>query len=131
MLLGLVFRPMQAIVGTPPGSWWSTKKFYFFDVGVSNAIADRFNVRPKTSDYGKSLEHLIFCELRSALLFGILGTRAPRDFRALLALADAAPKMRKLLICEEPARRNTRRRWPGGQARFSKQTLSNWLLKPR
>jgi predicted AAA+ superfamily ATPase len=42
-------------------------KFYFFDVGVVNALQDRFNIAPRTAEYGQALEHLIFLELQAYL----------------------------------------------------------------
>lgn len=45
----------------------SAAKFYFFDIGVSNHLAGRTAVRPKTELFGKCFEHLIFTELRAWL----------------------------------------------------------------
>ena len=45
----------------------STPKFYFFDIGVVNALQGRFQIAPRTSEYGQALEHLIFLELQSYL----------------------------------------------------------------
>jgi predicted AAA+ superfamily ATPase len=45
----------------------TTPKFYFFDIGVVNALQDRFHITPKTAEYGKALEHLIFLELQAYL----------------------------------------------------------------
>ncbi len=39
-------------------------KFYFFDVGVSNYLARR-KPQPGTPEFGKSLEHLVWMELRA------------------------------------------------------------------
>ncbi len=47
----------------------STPKFYFFDLGVTNALLSRFSVTPGTAEYGKAIEHLIFCELRAYLAY--------------------------------------------------------------
>ena len=43
----------------------SSAKFYLFDVGVANALTGRSDLRPRTAEFGKALEHLIFCELRA------------------------------------------------------------------
>ncbi|MBF0104418.1 MAG: ATP-binding protein [Deltaproteobacteria bacterium] len=45
----------------------STSKFYFFDVGVSNFLAGRNNIQPKSELYGKVFEHFIFTELCACL----------------------------------------------------------------
>ncbi|OFZ80919.1 MAG: hypothetical protein A3K03_11955 [Bdellovibrionales bacterium RIFOXYD1_FULL_44_7] len=43
----------------------ATPKFYFFDTGVANYLTGRKNLANKTIEYGKALEHFIFCELRA------------------------------------------------------------------
>ncbi len=43
----------------------SSAKFYFFDVGVANALTGRSDLHPRTAEFGKALEHLIFCEIRA------------------------------------------------------------------
>lgn len=45
----------------------STAKFYFFDVGVANTLAQREAIKPKTELLGKAFEHLIFTELQAYL----------------------------------------------------------------
>lgn len=45
----------------------SSPKFYFFDVGVANILRGVSSVQPKTSEFGKQLEHLVYCELKAAL----------------------------------------------------------------
>lgn len=45
----------------------TTPKFYFFDVGVSNVLAGRKNIKPKTELFGNALEHFIFMELTAYL----------------------------------------------------------------
>ncbi len=47
----------------------TTAKFYFFDVGVSNFLAGRKGIRPKTELFGKVLEHFLFIELKAALSY--------------------------------------------------------------
>ena len=42
-----------------------TSKFYFFDIGVVNAILGRWEIREKSTQYGENLESWIFHELRS------------------------------------------------------------------
>lgn len=43
----------------------SAPKFFFFDIGVVNALQGRFQIAPRTAEYGKALEHLIFLELQA------------------------------------------------------------------
>ena len=40
-------------------------KFYLFDLGVTNALLNRFDVSIESDIFGKSLEHLIFLELKA------------------------------------------------------------------
>lgn len=47
----------------------SISKFYFFDVGVANNLAGRFNIETKSELFGKCFEHFIFCEIRSFLSY--------------------------------------------------------------
>jgi len=63
-LLGYQLPPFRK---TPTRKAVATAKFYFFDVGVVHALMGREGVRPRTSEYGRALEHLIFLELRAYL----------------------------------------------------------------
>jgi predicted AAA+ superfamily ATPase len=63
-LLGYQLPPFRK---TPTRKAVATAKFYFFDVGVAHALMGREAVRPRTSEYGRALEHLIFLELRAYL----------------------------------------------------------------
>jgi predicted AAA+ superfamily ATPase len=45
----------------------TTEKFYFFDVGVTNALVERWAVSPRTPEYGRVLEHLIEREVRASI----------------------------------------------------------------
>jgi predicted AAA+ superfamily ATPase len=63
-LLGYQLPPFRK---TPTRKAVATAKFYFFDVGVVHALMGREDVRPRTSEYGRALEHLIFLELRAYL----------------------------------------------------------------
>ncbi|QQR82003.1 MAG: ATP-binding protein [Deltaproteobacteria bacterium] len=47
----------------------TTSKFYFFDVGVSNFLAGRKNIKPKTELFGKTLEHFIYTEIKAYLSY--------------------------------------------------------------
>jgi predicted AAA+ superfamily ATPase len=42
-------------------------KFYFFDIGVVNALARRGLIQPKSELFGKAFEHLLVLELRAYL----------------------------------------------------------------
>ncbi len=115
----------------------ATAKFYFFDVGVAHAVVGREAVQPRTSEYGRALEHLIFLELRayldytrnrSALTFWRTHTKhevnfligdavaievkakeqvMDRDLRGLRALAEELPSLRKIVVSNELWRRTT------------------------
>lgn len=112
-------------------------KFYFFDVGVANALVGRWEVPPRSEAFGRALEHLIFLELRShldytrsdsPLTFWRTRTRQEVDFvigdevaievkagsritrrdtKGLLALAEEVPLKRKIVVCTERQRRTT------------------------
>jgi predicted AAA+ superfamily ATPase len=47
----------------------STAKFYFFDVGVCNHLAERKILSPRSELFGKVLEHFIFTEIRAFLSY--------------------------------------------------------------
>jgi predicted AAA+ superfamily ATPase len=47
----------------------STAKFYFFDVGVCNHLAERKILSPSSELFGKVLEHFIFTEIRAFLSY--------------------------------------------------------------
>jgi hypothetical protein len=47
----------------------SFSKFYFFDIGVSNCLAGRMNIKPKTDYFGKAFEQFIFLELKAYLSY--------------------------------------------------------------
>lgn len=59
-LIGRMVEPYQRTKKRKPVS---TGKFYFFDLGVGNALRGSSELTPKTEAYGKALEHLIFTEL--------------------------------------------------------------------
>lgn len=63
-LIGEVLEPWKGGKKRKPAS---AGKFYFFDVGVRNALAGIRTVTPGTEQYGKALEHFIYCELRAWL----------------------------------------------------------------
>lgn len=109
----------------------TTAKFYFFDVGVAHALKKNFEVSEGTVEFGKAFEHLVFCELDAWISYRrsdealtywrtrnqlevdfVLGERmaievkAKRtvratDLKALHALGEEFPKMRKIVVCLE------------------------------
>jgi uncharacterized protein len=133
-LLGYQLLPYRK---TPTRKAVVTAKFYFFDVGVAHALMGREQVHPRTTAYGRALEHLIFLELkayldytrnRAALTFWRTHTQqevdflvgdtiaievkakehvADRDLRGLRALAEEIPLSRKIIVSNEAWRRTT------------------------
>ncbi len=63
-LIGDLLPPFQR---TPTRKAVMTEKFYFFDVGVTNALVERWAVSPRTPEYGRVLEHLIEREVRASI----------------------------------------------------------------
>ena len=63
-LIGSVLEPFT---GTVKRKAISTAKFYFFDIGVSNILAERSYIKLKTELFGKAFEHFIFLELKAYL----------------------------------------------------------------
>jgi uncharacterized protein len=109
----------------------SHAKLYFFDVGVANALAGRTQIRERSDDFGRALEHLVFCELRAWLSYNrdgrplsfwrsidgaevdfLVGDEiavevksgarvAPRDLSGFSKLADEVKLRRRILVCTE------------------------------
>lgn len=44
-------------------------KFFFFDVGVVNALAQRGEIKPRSELFGRCFEHFLFLELRAYLSY--------------------------------------------------------------
>jgi len=63
-LVGNLLSPFQQ---TRTRKAVATEKFFFFDVGVTHALLERWSVSPRTPEYGRVLEHLIERELRASL----------------------------------------------------------------
>lgn len=110
-------------------------KFYFFDNGVKNALAGIRALTPGSEQYGKSLEHLIYSELRAWLDYSkddralsfwrttdgkevdfIIGDTmgievksavmpAARHIKGLVALANEGAFHHRILVCLAPAPR--------------------------
>lgn len=113
----------------------ATSKFYFFDVGVANALMKRSAIRPGSELYGAALEHLIFLELRAYLDYRRLGHEltfwrthagqevdfligdtvaievkassrvSPRDLRGLRALSEDLRLKKRIVVSTEPRTR--------------------------
>lgn len=113
----------------------SRGKFYFFDVGVANALAGVTALDDHTTEYGRALEQLVFSELRAWLAYHrdkrplafwrtvdglevdfVLGdevaieVKAARslsraDFKGLLAISEESAFRRRILVCHEPVTR--------------------------
>jgi predicted AAA+ superfamily ATPase len=114
-----------------------TPKFYFFDVGVANALMRRGEIRPRSELYGSALEHLVFLELRAYLDYRridadltfwrthaghevdfVVGTDTaievkatprvtPRDEQGLTALGEETRLKRRIVVATEPRERTT------------------------
>ena len=63
-LVGDLLPPFQR---TPTRKAVATEKFYFFDLGVTNALVERWEVSPRTPEYGRALEHLVAREIRASI----------------------------------------------------------------
>ncbi len=113
----------------------ATSKFYFFDVGVANALMKRSVIRPGSELYGSALEHQIFLELRAYLDYRRLSHEltfwrthagyevdflvgdtiaievkassriSPRDLRGLQALSEDVRLTKRIVVCTEPRTR--------------------------
>ena len=47
----------------------SRAKFYFFDIGVTNSLAGRGEIKPGSELFGKAFEHFILLEVRAYLSY--------------------------------------------------------------
>lgn len=112
-------------------------KFYFFDIGVVNAVLNRFEVTPQSELFGKALEHIVYSELRAYLSYHdsaapltywrsqsqlevdfVIGDQIaievkastaihPRDERGIRALAEDIKLNRRIIVCRERLPRKT------------------------
>jgi len=63
-LIGVLLEPYSKTIKRKA----TTKaKFYYFDIGVANILANRFSIKPHTELFGKSFEHFICLELHAFL----------------------------------------------------------------
>ena len=53
-------------------------KFYYFDIGVANILANRFQIKPQTELFGKVFEHFICLELHAYINYNKI--RKPLKF---------------------------------------------------
>ncbi len=61
----LVGRMLPAFEDSKKRKAMTSAKFYFFDVGMANALMGRFSIKTGTPEHGKAFEHLIWRELQS------------------------------------------------------------------
>ncbi|MEM2489212.1 MAG: AAA family ATPase [Thermoplasmata archaeon] len=61
-LIGNIVEPYRARTDRKV---YSRAKFYFFDIGVANALCERKEVTEKSVEFGKNFEHFIFNELNA------------------------------------------------------------------
>lgn len=67
----------DTLIGFPVHSFQATRKrkaiarskFFLFDVGVANIMAQRGEIRPRSELFGKCFEHFLFLELRAYLSY--------------------------------------------------------------
>lgn len=116
----------------------SRSKFFFFDLGVTNYLANRGEIKHSSELFGRALEHFVALELRAALSYAhrreplsywrtkngyeidfVVGNliaievKASRnvsdsDLRSLLAFQEERLVGRCIVICNEPVRRTVR-----------------------
>ena len=65
----LVGRLVLPYRGTSVRKAVATAKFYFFDVGLANALVGRTSVSFGSPEYGRALEHLVFQELSAFISY--------------------------------------------------------------
>ena len=63
-LIGHLLPPYKKTIKRKPVS---VSKFYFFDIGVTNALTNRWNITDKTTEFGYLFEHFIFNEINAFL----------------------------------------------------------------
>ncbi len=65
----LIGKLLPAHKGTKSRKAMATPKFYFFDIGVANALLKRWDTQEGTPEFGKVFEHLIWRELETAIAY--------------------------------------------------------------
>ena len=132
-LLGSCLEPLQT---TGKRKAVSHSKFYFFDIGVANALLNTFAITDRHPLYGKNFEHFIYNELRAYLSYfkaksklcfwrtqtgqevdfvidGEIAIEAKatklaseRDLKGLSAISSEVPIRRRILISRDLHRRH-------------------------
>lgn len=127
-LVGHVLPPYRKTRKRKPVA---TSKFYFFDLGVAKVLKRTGTIEEGSQPYGRSLEHLVFLELKAFLDYRrddreltywrstsqfevdfLLGDSvavevkskprvSERDYRGLLALAEEVKLKRRIVVCGE------------------------------
>jgi predicted AAA+ superfamily ATPase len=135
----LIGHELESFKDTKSRKSVTIPKFYLFDTGVVNGILNRFEVLPGTEIYGKMFEHLVFLELKAfidyrrndyslhywrshtklevdfllnreiAIEVKSSGRVADKEENSMLALAEEVPLKRRIIVCNEKARRKTER----------------------
>jgi predicted AAA+ superfamily ATPase len=135
----LIGHELESFKDTKSRKSVTIPKFYLFDTGVVNGILNRFEVLPGTEIYGKMFEHLVFLELKAfidyrrsdyslhywrshtklevdfllnreiAIEVKSSGRVADKEENSMLALAEETPLKRRIIVCNEKARRKTER----------------------
>ena len=123
----LPYRPKTRVSRKPV----SRAKFFFFDIGVVQALTGRRTVAPGTPEYGNALEQYLFTELDSWARYQRLdtpvafwrttderevdfvipghfavevkasGSVGPNDLKGLMALREDEPDLTPILVCRE------------------------------
>jgi uncharacterized protein len=65
----LVAFQLEAYTGTRKRKAISRSKLYFFDIGVTNSLANRGEIREGSELFGKAFEHFILLEVRAFLSY--------------------------------------------------------------
>ena len=74
-LIGILLEPYTK---TSKRKATTRAKFYYFDIGVANILANRFSIKPQTELFGKVFEHFICLELHAYLNYNKI--RQPLTF---------------------------------------------------
>ena len=128
-LIGEIVEPWKGGKKRKPAS---AGKFYFFDVGVRNALAGVHGIAPGTEEYGKVFEHFIYAELRAWLDYNrddhflnfwrtqdnkevdfvigdeiaieVKATEMPdhRHLQGLVAISEEGSFKHRILVCQVP-----------------------------
>ena len=123
--LGYLLPPYKKTIKRKPVSM---QKFYFFDIGITNALTGQWNIMEGTRDFGKRFEHFIFNEIHAYLKYTedsrkicfwrsknhqevdfVIGDNfavevkagkeiRPRDLKGLKALSEEIPLKYKIIV---------------------------------